>query len=181
MNIDLDTTEGRKQYLSEKLDDLLEGINDSYGTLLMDELLARLELTVKDFNDEMKVLCDELVTKEKERQQLMEMLKTTDGIPAPASASDKQQAMHDTSETVDPGLIEIEEPEEDVPEWEKKLAKLENNLGVKSTYTVQLRNNTYNALSEKNIKFVREIRKLGHKIALHQNPPLMSKKKLIDL
>ena len=123
MSIDLDSTEGRKEYLSEKLDDLLEGINDSYGTLLMEELLARLELTVKDFNDEMKVLCDQLVTKEKERQQLMEMLKTTDGIPAPAP--DTQQPMPDTSEAVDPGHMEIEEPEEDVPEWEKKLAKLE--------------------------------------------------------
>ena len=123
MSIDLDSTEGRKQYLSEKLDDLLEGINDSYGTLLMEELLARLELTVKDFNDEMKVLCDQLVTKEKERQQLMEMLKTTDGIPAPAP--DTQQPMPDTSETVDPGHIEIQDLDEDVPEWEKKLAKLE--------------------------------------------------------
>ena len=123
MSIDLDSTEGRKQYLSEKLDDLLEGINDSYGTLLMEELLARLELTVKDFNDEMKVLCDQLVTKEKERQQLMEMLKTTDGIPAPAP--DTQQPMPNTSEAVDPGHMEIEELDEDVPEWEKKLAKLE--------------------------------------------------------
>ena len=123
MSIDLDSTEGRKQYLSEKLDDLLEGINDSYGTLLMEELLARLELTVKDFNDEMKVLCDQLVAKEKERQQLMEMLKTTDGIPAPAL--DIQQPAPDTGEAVDSGHMEIEEPEEDVPEWEKKLAKLE--------------------------------------------------------
>ena len=123
MSIDLESTEGRKQYLSEKLDDLLEGINDSYGTLLMEELLARLELTVKDFNDEMKVLCDQLVTKEKERQQLMEMLKTTDGIPDPAP--DIQQPTPDTSEAVDPGHMDIEEPEEDVPEWEKKLAKLE--------------------------------------------------------
>jgi chromosome segregation ATPase len=123
LSIDLDSTEGRKQYLSEKLDDLLEGINDSYGTLLMEELLARLELTVKDFNDEMKNLCDELVTKEKERQQLMEMLKTTDGIPAPAP--DTQQPTPDTSEAVDPGHMEIEELDEDVPEWEKKLAKLE--------------------------------------------------------
>ncbi|MDP7465083.1 MAG: hypothetical protein QF795_02005 [Candidatus Marinimicrobia bacterium] len=126
MSIDLDSTEGRKQYLSEKLDDLLEGINDSYGTLLMEELLARLELTVRDFNDEMKILCDQLVQKEEERQQLMEMLKTTDGIPAPAS--DTQQPTPDTSETVDPGHMEIEELDEDVPEWEKKLAKLEKKV-----------------------------------------------------
>ena len=36
MSIDLDTTEGRKKYLSDKLDDLLDGINDSYGKLLLD-------------------------------------------------------------------------------------------------------------------------------------------------
>ena len=123
MSIDLDSTEGRKQYLSEKLDDLLEGINDSYGTLLMEELLARLELTVKDFNDEMKVLCDQLVTKEKERQQLMEMLKTTDGLPAPASGG--EPTVQDVSQPAETAFVETEELGEDVPEWEKKLAKLE--------------------------------------------------------
>ena len=123
MSIDLDSTEGRKQYLSEKLDDLLVGINDSYGTLLMEELLARLELTVKDFNDEMKVLCDQLVTKEKERQQLMEMLKTTDGLPAPVSGG--VPAAQDASQPAETAFVETEELGEDVPEWEKKLAKLE--------------------------------------------------------
>ena len=123
MSIDLDSTEGRKQYLSEKLDDLLVGINDSYGTLLMEELLARLELTVKDFNDEMKVLCDQLVTKEKERQQLMEMLKTTDGLPVPAPGG--APAAQDANQSVETAFVETEELGEDVPEWEKKLAKLE--------------------------------------------------------
>ena len=53
-----------------------------------------------------------------------------------------------------------------------KMAKIEaNELGISSTYTIQLRNNTYNAISEKNIKLVREIKELGHKIGLHQNPP----------
>ena len=123
MSIDLDSTEERKHYLSEKLDDLLEGINDSYGTLLMEELLARLELTIKDFNDEMKNLCDELVKKEKERQQLLEMLKSTDGMQKPTPAP-TQTIVSDT-EPEDMAPIAIEEIEEDVPEWEKKLAKLE--------------------------------------------------------
>ena len=52
-----------------------------------------------------------------------------------------------------------------------KLAKIENELGVTSTYTVQVRNNTYNALSEKNINSISKIRDLGHHIGLHQNPP----------
>ena len=121
MSIDLDSTEGRKQYLSEKLDDLLEGINDSYGTLLMEELLSRLELTVKDFNDEMKTLCGQLVKKEQERQQLLEMLKSSEGMPTPVS--DPTVAV--ATEPVEDTLIESNEPEEDIPEWEKKLAKLE--------------------------------------------------------
>ena len=123
MSIDLDSTEGRKHYLSEKLDDLLEGINDSYGTLLMEELLARLELTIKDFNDEIKNLCDELVKKEKERQQLLEMLKSTDGMQEPTPAPKKITVSDTEPEDIAP--INIEESEEDAPEWEKKLAKLE--------------------------------------------------------
>ena len=54
-----------------------------------------------------------------------------------------------------------------------RLAKIENQLGVASTYTVQVRNNTYNALSEKNIDLIHKIKELGHHIGLHQNPPLM--------
>ena len=54
-----------------------------------------------------------------------------------------------------------------------ELAKIENELDIVSTYTVQLRNNTYNALSEKNIDLIRRIKDLGHHIGLHQNPPLM--------
>ena len=61
-----------------------------------------------------------------------------------------------------------------------KMARLEIDLGVTSTYTVQLRNNTYNALSQKNIETVQEIKKLGHHIGLHQNPPLMPDDELID-
>ena len=59
------------------------------------------------------------------------------------------------------------------------LARIENELDVTSTYTVQLRNNTYNALSQKNIEAVQEIKKLGHQIGLHQNPPKMSDNELI--
>ena len=62
-----------------------------------------------------------------------------------------------------------------------EMARIEaDELGISSTYTVQLRNNTYNALSEKNIKTVREIQKLGHRIGLHQNPPNLSAAKITE-
>ena len=60
-----------------------------------------------------------------------------------------------------------------------KMAEIEKSLGISSTYTVQLRNNTYNALSQKNIDIIRKINNMGHKIGLHQNPPMMNDEKLI--
>ena len=127
MSIDLDSTEGRKQYLSEKLDDLLEGINNSYGTLLMEELLSRLELTVKDFNDEMKNLCNDLVSKEKERKQLLEMLKSAEEMPIPSST---QTTSNDTNLSMSENYESSEgvDLDKDVPDWEKKLAKLEKKV-----------------------------------------------------
>jgi len=57
-----------------------------------------------------------------------------------------------------------------------KLAKIEQELGINSTYTVQLRNNTYNALSDKNIILIHEIKLLGHEIGLHICPNLFKSK-----
>ena len=76
MGMDLESKEGRKKYLSDKLDDLLDGINESNGTVLMQELLSWLELTIMDFNNEMQSLCKDLVKKQEERLHLLEMLQS---------------------------------------------------------------------------------------------------------
>ena len=46
MDIDFSKKENREGYLQEKLDDLLDGINSSYGQSLLDELMSRLEITI---------------------------------------------------------------------------------------------------------------------------------------
>ena len=76
--MELDTPDGRKKYLSDKLDNLLDGINDSYGKMLLEELIGRLETTIKDFNDEIVELCSQLSDKEKERQHVIDMMKSED-------------------------------------------------------------------------------------------------------
>ena len=76
--MELDTADGRKKYLSEKLDNLLEGINDSYGKMLLEELIGRLETTIKEFNDEIVELCSKLSEKEKERQHVIDMMNNED-------------------------------------------------------------------------------------------------------
>ena len=95
--MELDTSNGRKKYLSEKLDNLLDGINDSYGKILLEELIGRLETTIKDFNDEIVELCSQLSEKEKERQHVIDMMK-----------SESLDSSNDTS-----------------TDWEKKLEEIE--------------------------------------------------------
>ena len=60
MSIDFSKKEDREGYLQAKLDDLLDGINASYGQSLLDELMVRLETTIDDFNKEVDDLMDSL-------------------------------------------------------------------------------------------------------------------------
>jgi len=48
-----------------------------------------------------------------------------------------------------------------------KLAMIENKIGVKSTYNIQLSNNNYNSLSIKNLQLIKDIISMGHKIGVH--------------
>ena len=133
MSIDLDTAEGRKEYLTEKLDDILDGINESYGTVLMEELLKRLELTIRDFNDEMKTLCDQLFKKQEERQNLLQMIKTKEGMSSQTVTDEFPNIdVSKPSDITSSEKIENEnahssykDSDEDIPVWEKKLSKLE--------------------------------------------------------
>lgn len=48
-----------------------------------------------------------------------------------------------------------------------KMAKIENKLGVKSTYFVLFSNKFYNILEKDDLNILKEISKLGHEIGLH--------------
>ena len=122
--MELDTPDGRKKYLSEKLDNLMEGINDSYGKMLLEELIGRLETTIKDFNDEVKILCDQLVKKQEERQHLMDMLTSdnSDSFNIIGTDVDNKVVKSKTDNTKDDF---VNDEGGSMPAWEKKLSKLE--------------------------------------------------------
>jgi len=98
--IDLSTPEGRSSYLNDKLSDLINGVDSTYGNIIFDELLKRIDSTIKDFNTEMESVFDELKINEKKRQSLLVKL------------SKKK-----TPE-------EIEHREKVKKEWEQKLSEL---------------------------------------------------------
>ena len=106
MGIDFSKKEEREGYLQSKLDDLLDGINASYGQALLDELMLRLESTVDDFNKEVDDLMGSLKKSSKEKEKLIQKIK--------AGESKKSELIPVDSK------VEDDSPRE-LSEWEKRL------------------------------------------------------------
>ena len=54
-----------------------------------------------------------------------------------------------------------------------ELALLEHSLGIKTSYMFQIRNNCYNTFSNKNLKKIKSIVSMGHKIGLHAHMDML--------
>jgi len=54
------------------------------------------------------------------------------------------------------------------------IAKIEQQLGLKSIYFFMLKSNSYNLLSNENIKLINKICMLGHQISIHFDPKIYS-------
>ena len=76
--------------------------------MLLKELICRLESTIKEFNEEMNTVCGLLAEKEKERQDVLAMMRSD--VRASKSSSKKKTKVDDTVE---------------LNEWEKKLKEIE--------------------------------------------------------
>ena len=50
--VDFNSKEGVDKFVSEKLSDMLNDINETYGPILMEELIDRIKFTINEFNEE---------------------------------------------------------------------------------------------------------------------------------
>ena len=73
--MDLNSKEGINKFLNENFSDLLTGINESYGPVLMEELIRRIKFTIEEFNEEMSSVFVQLKDKEDKRQKMYMMIK----------------------------------------------------------------------------------------------------------
>ena len=106
MTIDFESKDGRQNYLNEKLDNLLSGINASYGQVLFDELVTRLQRTLADFNEEVEGIMGDLKNSSDRRNQIIHDL-----MEGKESSSDG--ASSDGDDTPAGGT--------EMSEWEKRL------------------------------------------------------------
>ena len=82
--------EEKMKSLLDELDELLEQVGGDYGPILMEELQNRLELIVKNFNDEVHTLFTESFKKWKVTDsQLREFVKADVKVPKPKKAQKK--------------------------------------------------------------------------------------------
>ena len=109
MSIDFSKKEQREGYLQNKLDDLLDGINASYGQSLLDELMIRLEATIDDFNKEVDDLMDSLKKSSDEKEKLLQQIKSGEMEKTVESISSDDINEGSTTEKTE------------LSEWEKRL------------------------------------------------------------
>jgi len=112
MSIDFDNQDGRINYLNEKLDNLLSGINGTYGQALLDELVTRLQRTISDFNEEVSGIMNDLKESSDRRNQIIHDL-----MEGKVGEGD-QIATPSEGESVD------DESGGEMSEWEKRLEGL---------------------------------------------------------
>ena len=98
MGIDLKTKDGRNKFLKDNLGEILNGVNESYGPVLVEELLRRIDNTITEFNDEMNNAFELL--KEKDLKRLEAFKKYEE---------------------------EINENNSNLNEWEKKINDIDKN------------------------------------------------------
>ena len=99
-----------KEYLESKLDDLTEGIGETYGTKLMEELISRLETTITDFNNEMEQVFEHLKSNETNRQKMLKKIKSGEPV-----VEEKVEVKKEPSK----------------PAWEEKIDKIEKKKSKK--------------------------------------------------
>ena len=112
--------QGRQDYLNNKLDDLLDGINASYGQELLNELVRRLNRTIEDFNEEFQGIIGNLKDNSERRNQILhDLMEGKDLKPTNAPSSGK---------SAEAGTMDQEESNsnsEEMSAWEKRLEGLE--------------------------------------------------------
>lgn len=112
MSIEFNNQDSRLGYLNEKLDDLLEGINSSYGEELFNELVLRLERTINDFNEEISELTEAVKGNSEKRAEIIHTL--MEGSDSVSTTQNSQDS------TVEGSNLDSEI----MSEWEKRLEGL---------------------------------------------------------
>ncbi|MFQ6608480.1 MAG: hypothetical protein ACE5EE_08075 [Fidelibacterota bacterium] len=103
--------DAHKQFILEKMDEMVEGLGPGYGEALMEELIGRMEKTVSLFHDEVTEMLEMLKSRSEEREEKLKKL-----IEAEAAGEEPSPQIPDEG-----GVEEPSSAEKEMSEWEKRL------------------------------------------------------------
>ena len=118
MSTEINTKDQIAAMLSAKLNEFLDGVSDSYGKVILDELVTRLEYTITDFKDEVGEIMEQMLENAANKKEILSNL-----IARESSASSGAGADADTSSDSLQQSAGTDDSR-DMSEWEKKLEKL---------------------------------------------------------
>ena len=93
--------------LEEKLNSLVELVDEGYGRVLVEQLVQRLEITAHEFQYEVEALVEQLRQNAVAQEELLGKIKEQERLEGQAQSAPERSLI------------------EEIPEWEKKLTELE--------------------------------------------------------
>ena len=114
MASEINTKDQLAAMLSAKLNEFLDGVSDSYGKVILDELVARLEYTVTDFKDEVGDIMEQMLENAANKKEILADLIARETKPDVAEEVTNGEASEGSAG----------ESDREMREWEKKLEQL---------------------------------------------------------
>ena len=71
MSTEINTKDQIAAMLSAKLNEFLDGVGDSYGKVILDELVTRLEYTITDFKDEVGEVMEQMLENAANKKEIL--------------------------------------------------------------------------------------------------------------
>ena len=118
MSTEINTKDQIAAMLSAKLNEFLDGVGDSYGKVILDELVTRLEYTITDFKDEVGEVMEQMLENAANKKEILSNLIARESSPS----SGDDSAVDASSDS--PQLSAGSDDSREMSEWEKKLEKL---------------------------------------------------------
>ena len=107
MNEEVSPRLDKAVYIKDKVEALVDQVDGGYGMALVEQLLQRMEITAKEFLAEVETLVNRLKQNAAAQEELLDRIRKSERAGAPG----------------DP--YAEEGPEEEITEWEQRLARLE--------------------------------------------------------
>jgi len=89
-NSNLSSSNDKKAEMLIKINSLMEKINGDYGPFILDELQKRLEFTIQEFNDDLKVVLESTFKKHDDLNQ-GERVSSSSGSEIPSFIAEHQK------------------------------------------------------------------------------------------